>query len=76
MSFAEVTRAITDGGMIVLLMAGIWLIVLGAHKGWWVPGPIYQAALKERDEWQRQAKRAIAVAEQFTKWMGSGEGKR
>lgn len=50
---------IQKGGTISVLV----IVLVGALRGWWVPGYLYKELQRERDAWRDIATRGLNVAE-------------
>jgi hypothetical protein len=56
----------TDAGVVAFLIAGLSFVVVGAIKGYWVPGWIYEQERQQRLKAETQAERATEAVEGVT----------
>lgn len=45
----EFVELIKGGSVATILAVALWVTLVGAFREWWVPGPVLQRTLKERD---------------------------
>lgn len=79
---AEITTLVdlvSKGGPVPLLVLNLFVLTVGAYRGWWVPGKLYARLEKRCDRWQQlalqslsDADKSVSVAEFFRSVAGDG----
>lgn len=70
-----VANAVQRGGVATLAVLVAAGAIVGAIRGWWVPGPAYSKLEKRCDRWQQlalsalsEADKGASLAEFFREW--------
>lgn len=76
---ATLANLIAKDGAVPLLVLNIFVLTIGAHRGWWVPGKQFAKLEKRCDRWQQlalqaltDADKSVSLAEFFREVAGDG----
>lgn len=59
----QIGAFVDRAGTVGVLLLALFLILVGAHRGWWVPGAQYQKAEKASARWERLALELLSTAD-------------
>lgn len=77
----DIVNYIETGGIIAVLVGGLFLLLVGLHREWWVPGRYYRERMAEkdkivadltedRDRWRETTGTGTRLANQSTELLG------
>lgn len=70
---------LSKGGVVPILLVNVFVLAVGAYRGWWVSGTLYAKLEKRCDRWQQlalqsisDADKSVGLAEFFRSLAGDG----